>query len=172
MSASDAQGSAAAAPAAKVPFEDWASVQRRRARRDGAWQISCEERYVNGVVSRSVYTWHHAGQDREMPSKVALCGSRASRKSRAISRRSRASASGVPLGTSVQKGRPPEGLPKPRPQNARKRRSAQRSADYHATREAEASAATAASTASVNASLCGSRQCCRTTISFQAHAWR
>ena len=40
MSASTAGSeAAAAAPAAQLPFEDWASMQRRRALRDGAWKI-------------------------------------------------------------------------------------------------------------------------------------
>ena len=61
MSASTAGSeAAAAAPAAQLPFEDWASMQRRRALRDGAWKIRCEEHHAAGVVTRSVSTWHQA----------------------------------------------------------------------------------------------------------------
>ena len=31
-----------------VPFDEWASVQRRRAALDGAWKVEVSERVVNG----------------------------------------------------------------------------------------------------------------------------
>ena len=103
-----------------------------RAARDGATRVCCEERHAaDGSIARSVTTWHHAGQGkscRRQPQRAR----RASRRSRVARRRSRASGSGVPLGNSAQQGNLSEGLPAPRSQNARQRKSAQRSAENHA----------------------------------------
>ena len=147
MSASTAGSeAAAAAPAAQLPFEDWASMQRRRALRDGAWKIRCEEHHAAGVVTRSVSTWHQAEPG------IGGCRksqhfSRAPRRSRAARRQSRASTSGAPLGQQAQRGSSSPASPKLPKQNARQRRSAQRSAEYHRAR------ADAAASASVTASI-------------------
>ena len=44
-----AQHGCAAAPPAE-PFTDWADTQRRRALRDGAWKVRCEERCEDGSL--------------------------------------------------------------------------------------------------------------------------
>ena len=148
MSASTAGSDAAAASAAQLPFEDWASTQRLRALRDGAWKIRCEEHYAAGVVTRSVSTWHHAEPDIAGRRKSQRTG-RAPRRSRAARRQSRASASGAPLGQQAQRGSSSPASPKLPKQNARQRRSAQRSAEYHRARaDAAASASVTASVAS------------------------
>ena len=75
--------------------------------------------------------------------------SRAPRRSRAVRRQSRASASGAPLGQQAQRGSSSPAPPKLPKQNARQRRSAQRSAEYHRARaDAAASASVTASVAS------------------------
>jgi hypothetical protein len=39
-------------------FDAWASRQRRRATRDGAWKVEVSERVVHGALIRSVSSWH------------------------------------------------------------------------------------------------------------------
>ena len=122
-------------------------MQRRRALRDGAWKIRCEEHHAAGVVTRSVSTWHQAEPG------IGGCRksqhfSRAPRRSRAARNpeprlRVRRSASNCSEGARQSSPAPPK-LPK---QNARQRRSAQRSAEYHRAR------ADAAASASVTASI-------------------
>ena len=150
MSASIAGSDAAAASAAQLPFEDWASTQRLRALRDGAWKIRCEEHYAAGVVTRSVSTWHHAEPDIAGRRKSQRTG-RAPRRSRAARRQSRASALGAPLGQQAQRGSSSPASPKLPKQNARQRRSAQRSAEHHKALAAAASAPATASTAATTA---------------------
>ena len=63
-------GGAAAPPA--EPFTDWASSQRRRALRDGAWKVRCEERCEDGAVTRSVLLDMASGQARSQ--RAAIVG--------------------------------------------------------------------------------------------------
>ena len=45
-------------PREAMPFDEWASVQRRRAALDGAWKVEVSERVVHGRTIRSVTSWH------------------------------------------------------------------------------------------------------------------
>ena len=52
-------------------FDAWASRQRRRATRDGAWRVECSERVLRGAVTRTVCTWHDRPQKQRQPSRPA-----------------------------------------------------------------------------------------------------
>jgi hypothetical protein len=62
----DAAPAAAAGDACEqreaVPFDEWASVQRRRAALDGAWKVEVSERVVRGNTIRFVTSWHDSVQ--------------------------------------------------------------------------------------------------------------
>ena len=90
------------------PFVSWASAQRRRAALDGAWRVEVAERFVHGVRTRSVTSWHNAQQQH------------------ASSRRVRPQRD-VPAGSDAR----PAAGEHPQRQTARQRRSALRSAAHH-----------------------------------------
>lgn len=69
-SASDDATPAAAAGAAwetAEPCDEWASTQRRRATRDGAWKIVVTERMVSGNIVRTVTSWHDSAKRQPTP---------------------------------------------------------------------------------------------------------
>ena len=138
-------GGAAAPPA--EPFTDWASSQRRRALRDGAWKVRCEERCEDGAVTRSVLTWHPVKPDRR--GQQSSGSSRAPRRSRSTRRHARPSGSSESPSLSAQRGSCDSTALPVRARNARQRRSAERSAQHHATIAAKAAKATAGDTSAV-----------------------
>ena len=93
------------------PFEQWASTQRRRATRDGAWKVEVTERMVCGSIIRSVTSWHDSAKQIGTPVRRACQPSK------------------------VVSGRPESQQdtcsPHPPRQTARQRRSALRSAAHH-----------------------------------------
>ena len=110
------------------PFADWASAQRRRAVRDGAWKVRCEERCEDGAVLRAVSTWHSVGPDCRR--RQSTGSSRVPRHSRSTRRRARASGSSGSPNLSAQSGSCESAAPTGRIRNARQKRSAERSAQH------------------------------------------
>ena len=49
------------------PFDEWASRQRQRASRDGAWKIEVAERTVCGNIVRTVTSWHDTAKRQPAP---------------------------------------------------------------------------------------------------------
>lgn len=130
-----------AVPATAEPFADWASAQRRRAVRDGAWKVRCEERCEDGAVLRAVSTWHSVGPDCRR--RQSTGSSRVPRHSRSTRRRARASGSSGSPNLSALSGSCESAAPTGRIRNARQKRSAERSAQHHAKLVAEAGKAAA-----------------------------
>jgi hypothetical protein len=93
------------------PFEQWASVHRRRATRDGAWKVEVTERLSGGTVIRSVASWHSNAKQPDTPLRRAK--ERGSEESSRPGMQQAACA------------------PHPQRQTARQRRSALRSAAHH-----------------------------------------
>lgn len=108
-----AAAAGAVSGAAAVPFEEWASRQRRRAALDGAWKVEVVERVMEGTIMRAVKTWHDNTSTTHAPMRRV---------------RQVGGVAGRPLQrTSVQHAQPAA----PSRQSARQRRSALRSAAHH-----------------------------------------
>jgi len=120
----DAMPAAAAGAAtgdAAESFVDWASKQRQRAARDGAWKVEVAERTVDGNIERKVTSWHDSGMRQHTPSRRA------------------------PQQGGVSADRPQQQSARsatdeqhPQRQTARQRRSALRSAAHHRSRRLRA----------------------------------
>ena len=93
------------------PFEQWASTQRRRATRDGAWKVEVTERVVGGTITRSVASWHDNAKQQGAPL-----------------RRPEQQGSDAPVRSGVQQA---ASSSRSQRQTARQRRSALRSAAHH-----------------------------------------
>jgi hypothetical protein len=114
-SAAPAAAAGAAHGAEAEAFEDWASRQRRRAARDGAWKVEVTERVVDGNITRSVASWHD---------NTVQTG-------RAPLRRSRQHGRGTPARRPQQQVASRDQQPVPTQQSSRQRRSNLRSVAHH-----------------------------------------